>query len=178
MTEKVKTKQQPIRIGISSCLLGEKVRYDGGHKLDRFLRDNLGQYVEYVPVCPEAECGLGVPREPMYLTGDPDDPRLLTNETGIDLTDRLHIWCQSKVQEMEGLSLAAFVFKSRSPSCGIKGVKVLTGKGLEAGSGTGIFARMFMESFPETPVEDSDRLQGPLIREKFMERVREQRTKV
>ena len=78
-----------IRIGISTCLLGENVRYDGGHKLDRFLADTLGQFVDYVPVCPEVECGLGIPRESMHLAGDPDDPRLVTTRTGVDLTDRM-----------------------------------------------------------------------------------------
>ena len=92
---------EKIKLGISTCLLGENVRYDGGHKLDRFLTDTLGQYVEYVPVCPEVECGLGVPRESMHLEGDPDSPRLVTIRTKQDMTDRMVKWAKKRVVELE-----------------------------------------------------------------------------
>ena len=90
---------EKIKLGISTCLLGEPVRYDGGHKLDRFLRDALGQYVEYVPVCPEVECGLGMPRESMRLEGEPGTPRLITTRTKTDVTDRLLAWSGQRVKE-------------------------------------------------------------------------------
>src|SRR5512136_3099904 len=90
-----------IRLGISKCLLGEPVRYDGGHKLDRFLTGTLGQYVEYVPVCPEVECGLSIPRESMHLEGDPNAPRLVTSRTKQDMTDRMARWAQGRVMELE-----------------------------------------------------------------------------
>jgi uncharacterized protein YbbK (DUF523 family) len=169
LTDDVKAKQQPIRIGISSCLLGEKVRYDGGHKLDRFLRDTLGQYVQYVPVCPEVECGLGVPREPMHLAGDPDIPRLVVTRTGDDVTGRMDTWCRIKILELEKMRLSAFVLKSRSPSCGIGNVKLLSDKGEQTSSGTGLFARMIIDRFPQVRVEESDGLLDPVYREQFME---------
>src|SRR4030042_3660144 len=90
-----------IKLGISSCLLGENVRYDGGHKLDRFLQDTLGQYVEYVAVCPEVECGLGIPRESMHLEGEPDALRLVTTRTKIDHTRRMVNWAQKRGRELE-----------------------------------------------------------------------------
>jgi uncharacterized protein YbbK (DUF523 family) len=169
LTDEVKSKQQPIRIGISSCLLGEKVRYDGGHKLDRFLRDTLGQYVQYVPVCPEVECGLGVPRVPMHLAGDPDIPRLVTTGTGDDVTGRMDTWCRIKGRELEKMRLSAFVLKSRSPSCGVGNVKLLSDKGEQTSSGTGLFARMIIDRFPHVRVEESDGLLDPVYREQFME---------
>ncbi|MDT8394867.1 MAG: DUF523 and DUF1722 domain-containing protein [bacterium] len=160
-----------LRIGISSCLLGENVRYDGGHKLDRFLRDTLGQSVEYVPVCPEFECGLGVPRESMHLVGDPGNPRLVTTRTGIDLTDRMVKWSKRKVGELQSENLSGFIFKSRSPSSGMERVKVTNDKGQPVNKGVGIFARVFMESFPMVPVEDEGRLHDPVFRENFIEAV-------
>src|SRR5512143_1734368 len=105
-----------IKLGISSCLLGENVRYDGGHKLDHYLRDTLGQFVEWVPVCPEVECGLPVPREAMRLVGDPDAPRLVTRKTGIDHTERMTKWAGRKLAQLERQNLCGFVFKARSPS--------------------------------------------------------------
>lgn len=169
MTEDAKMKQPAIRVGISSCLLGEKVRYDGGHKLDRFLRDTLGQYVQYVPVCPEVECGLGVPREPMHLVEDPDSLRLVTRESGVDLTGRMNRWCHKKIIEFERDNLSSFIFKSRSPSCGTRDVKILSKSGAGEQTGAGIFARFLMDRYPEIHVEESDRLQDPAIREQFME---------
>ena len=101
-----------IRLGISSCLLGEKVRWNGDHKLDRFLADTLGQYVEYVPVCPEVECGFSVPREPLRLVGDPDSPRLVTSTTKKDHTHRMTSWSRTRIAELEKEGLCGFIFKS------------------------------------------------------------------
>jgi len=160
-----------INIGISSCLLGNQVRYDGGHKLDRFLRDTLGQYVDYVPVCPEFECGLGVPREAMRLEGNPDQPRLMTRQTGKDLTDVMINWAQKRLTQLEAENLCGFIFKSDSPSSGMERVKVYNARGMPSKTGVGLFARIFMEHFPLLPVEDEGRLHDPELRENFIERL-------
>ncbi len=162
---------EKIKLGISTCLLGENVRYDGGHKLDRFLRDTLGQYVQYVPVCPETECGLGVPRESMRLEGDPSFPRLVTNRTRQDKTDQLVRWAQARLKQLESENLCGFIFKSNSPSSGMERVKVYNEKGMPSKNGSGIFARMFMDRFPSLPVEDEGRLHDPDLRENFIERI-------
>lgn len=160
-----------IRVGISSCLLGEKVRFDGGHKLDHYLKDTLGSFVEWIPVCPEVECGLPIPREAMHLVGDPESPRLLAVRTGKDHTERMLRWAEKKLEELEELDLCGFVFKSRSPSSGMRGVKVYSAEGMPRYRGVGIFARALMERFPVLPVEDEGRLSDPSLRENFIERV-------
>jgi uncharacterized protein YbgA (DUF1722 family)/uncharacterized protein YbbK (DUF523 family) len=162
---------EKIRLGISGCLLGEKVRFDGGHKLDRFLTDTLGRYVDYVPVCPEVECGLGIPRESMRLTGDPDSPRLVTGRTGLDLTDRMTRWARDRVAALEKEELLGFIFKSDSPSSGMERVKVYGESGMGVRKGVGLFARAFMERFPLLPVEEEGRLHDPGLRENFIERI-------
>lgn len=160
-----------IRLGISSCLLGENVRYNGGHKLDRYLHDTLGRFVEWVPVCPEVECGLGIPRESMRLVGDPANPRLITTKSGVDHTERMERWSTRRLEELAGQDLCGFVFKSASPSSGLKGVKVYDKKGSPSRRGVGLFARAFTERFALLPVEDDGRLNDPGIRENFIERV-------
>jgi uncharacterized protein YbgA (DUF1722 family)/uncharacterized protein YbbK (DUF523 family) len=162
---------EKIKLGISSCLLGENVRYDGGHKLDRFLTDTLGQYVEYVSVCPEMECGLGIPRESMHLEGDPDSPRLVTTYTKKDMTDRLVGWAWKRIKELEKEDLYGFIFKSNSPSSGMERVKVYNEKGMPVKKGVGMFARIFMEHFPLLPVEDEGRLHDPKLRDNLIERI-------
>jgi len=162
---------EKIKLGISACLLGENVRYDGGHKLDRFLTDTLGQYVEYVAVCPEVECGLPVPRESMHLEGDPISPRLVTIRTKQDMTDRMIKWAQKRVAELEKEGLCGFIFKSDSPSSGMERVKVYNEKGMPVKKGVGMFARIFMEYFPLLPVEEEERLHDPSFRENFIERI-------
>lgn len=160
-----------IKIGISSCLLGNHVRYDGGHKLDLFIRDTLGVFVEYVPVCPEAECGLGIPREAMRLEGDVENPRLVTVNTKIDMTARMKKWARIRVTGLEKDGLCGFIFKSRSPSSGMERVKVYDEEGMPVLKGTGLFAKEFMERFPLIPVEDEGRLHDPDLRENFIERI-------
>jgi len=162
---------EKIRLGISTCLLGENVRYDGGHKLDRFFTDTLGQYVQYVPVCPEVECGLGVPRESMHLEGDPDSPRLITSRTNRDMTECMVRWAKRCVVEIGEEDLCGFIFKSDSPSCGMERVKVYNEKGMPVKKGVGIFAKIFMEHFLLLPVEDEGRLHDPKLRENFIERI-------
>jgi len=162
---------EKIGLGISACLLGENVRYDGGHKLDRFLTDTLGQYVEYVSVCPEMECGLSVPRESMHLEGDPNSPRLVTIRTKQDMTDRMIRWALKRVAELERENLCGFIFKSNSPSSGMERIKVYNENGMPVKKGVGIFARIFMEHFPLLPVEDEGRLHDPKLRDNFIERI-------
>ena len=160
-----------IRLGVSECLLGERVRYDGQHKHDHFITDTLGRYFDYVGVCPEVECGLGVPRESMRLVGDPASPRLVTTRTGVDLTVRMQDWVARRVVELEKEDLGGYIFKSRSPSSGMENVKVYNDKGGFAGKAPGLFAKAFMEHFPTLPCEDEGRLNDPDLRENFIERV-------
>lgn len=160
-----------IRLGVSTCLLGENVRYDGGHKLDRWVTGVLGQYVEFVPVCPEVECGLPVPREAMRLVGDPAEPRLVTQKTGIDHTEKMQAWGRGKLLELEQEDLCGYIFKSKSPSSGMQRVKVYKDKGMPDQTGVGIWARMFMERFPLLPVEEEGRLNDARLRESFIERI-------
>ncbi len=162
---------EKIRLGISACLLGENVRYDGGHALDRFLRDTLGTYIQYVPVCPEVECGFGVPRETLRLVGDPKRPRLVTGRTGIDHTARMEAWAGKRAAELDREDLSGFIFKSGSPSSGMERVKVYDDRGVPRKIGVGLFARIFMEHFPLTPVEEDGRLHDPILRENFIDRI-------
>lgn len=160
-----------IRLGISACLLGQRVRYDGGHKRDHFLTDTLGKFVEYVPVCPEVECGLGVPRETLRLVGDIQSPRLVTTKTRVDHTDRMTAWAKERVADLEKENLCGFIFKSDSPSSGMERVKVYGENDIPQKKGAGIFARIFMDHFPSLPVEEEGRLHDPSLRENFIERI-------
>lgn len=163
---------EPVRILVSACLLGEKVRYDGGHKRDLFLIETLGPFVEWVRVCPEADCGLPVPREAMRLVGDPECPRLVTKGSGIDHTDRMERWAKARLEELSGLDLCGYICKKDSPGSGMERVKVYgAGGGTPVGTGAGIFTRRFMERFPRIPVEEEGRLTDPVLREMFIERV-------
>jgi uncharacterized protein YbgA (DUF1722 family)/uncharacterized protein YbbK (DUF523 family) len=163
--------EEKMRIGISSCLLGNMVRWNAGHKLDRYLTNTLGQFVEYVPVCPEVEAGFGVPRESFRLVGDPENPRLITFKSKTDHTDQMLNWAKKRVIELEKEDLCGFIFKSDSPSSGMIRVKVYNEKGMPEKKGVGMFARAFMEHFPLIPVEDDGRLHNPAIRENFIERI-------
>jgi len=158
-----------IRLGISSCLLGEKVRYDGGQKLDHFITETLGKFVEFVPVCPEVECGLGIPREAMHLSSSPEGPRLVTIRTQVDHTERMRAWARKRVVELEQEDLCGFIFKSDSPSSGMERVKIYSGKGMADKTGVGLFAQEFMQHFPLLPVEEEGRLHDPGLRENFLE---------
>jgi uncharacterized protein YbgA (DUF1722 family)/uncharacterized protein YbbK (DUF523 family) len=160
-----------FKVGISTCLLGEPVRWNGGHKRDPFLVNTLGDYVEYVPVCPETECGLGVPRETMHLEGEIERPRLVTHKTKIDHTDRMEKWAYQRVKELEKEDLCGFIFKKDSPSSGLMRVKVRNAKGMPLRKGVGIFARIFTEHFPLVPVEEEGRLHDPVLRENFITRI-------
>ncbi len=160
-----------IKLGISACLLGQEVRFDGGHKHDRFITETLGKFVEFVPVCPEVEYGLGIPRESLRLVGNADAPRLVTTRTHVDHTDGMTQWARNRAMELEKEGLCGFVFKSKSPSSGMERVRVYDDHGMPSNKGVGLFARAFMDHFPLLPVEEDGRLHDPLLRENFIERL-------
>jgi len=161
---------KPINIGVSSCLLGEKVRYDGGHKHDRYITDTLGRFFRFIPVCPEVECGLPVPREAMRLEGDPAAPRLVTGRSRADLTEQMLGYCSRRVEELDSAELCGFIFKKESPSSGLFRVKVYN-NGIPSKIGRGLFADAVVKRFPLLPVEEEGRLGDMNIRENFIERV-------
>lgn len=160
-----------IRLGISSCLLGQEVRFDGGHKRDRFLTDELGKYVEWVAVCPEVEVGMGTPREPLQLVRVGETTRMMTTSTGIDYTDRMNEWARARVDMLAHEDLDGYVLKSKSPSCGVWNVRVACPDGSSVTDGRGLFASVLLERFPLLPVEEEGRLADPATRADFMERV-------
>jgi uncharacterized protein YbgA (DUF1722 family)/uncharacterized protein YbbK (DUF523 family) len=160
-----------VRLGISSCLLGHKVRYDGGHKLDRYLANTLSEYVDFVPVCPEVECGFPTPRESLRLVGDPESPRLVTTRTGQDFTNPMSRWARRRVVELEEEDLCGYIFKSKSPSSGMERVKIYDANGVPSNRGVGMFAMAFMKHFPLLPAEEDGRLHDPGLRENFIERI-------
>lgn len=163
--------QEPIKIGISACLLGESVRWNGGHSRDRFLTDTLGLIVSFVPVCPEVECGMGTPRETLRLVGEPERPRLVTSKTGEDKTEQMVGWARGKVRDLEKEDLCGFIFKKNSPSSGLLRVKLYNEKGGLSKNGVGMFARAFTDHFPRIPVEEEGRLHDPGLRENFIENI-------
>jgi uncharacterized protein YbgA (DUF1722 family)/uncharacterized protein YbbK (DUF523 family) len=160
-----------IRLGVSACLLGETVRYDGGHKRDSFLTDVLGIYVEWVPVCPEVEIGLGVPRPTLRLVGRPAAPRLVQEASGEDLTERMRAYAEGRVRELERLELDGYVLKRASPSCGLFRVRVYREDGGPSADGRGLFAAALVERLSMLPVEEEGRLTDAGLRENFIERV-------
>ena len=168
---------KPIRIGISSCLLGQEVRFDGGHKRDQFLVDTLGQQVEWVPVCPEVEMGLGTPRETLRLVkaqGRHDSFRMVTTRTGIDHTDGMNRWAARRLDELarDEPDLCGYVLKKDSPSCGMERVKTYSSEaGMPERNGRGLFASALLRRFPTLPVEEEGRLNDPALRENFIERI-------
>ncbi|MGE5173082.1 MAG: DUF523 domain-containing protein [Betaproteobacteria bacterium] len=160
-----------IKIGISSCLLGINVRYDGGNKLDHYILDTFDRIVEWVPICPEVESGMPVPREPMQLVGNVVKPRLITIETRIDRTDELTRWIGSKLKQLEQAGLRGFVLKARSPSCGVHDAELFSISGESIGVRPGLFADAVMNRFSSVPVEDEEGLRDPRTREQFLARI-------
>jgi len=160
-----------INVGVSACLLGEPVRYDGGHKHDHYITGTLGKFFSFVPVCPEVECGLTTPREAMRLEGDPAAPRLMTRLGRIDKTGQMLAFCSRRLRELEQADLCGFIFKKGSPSSGLFRVKVYGAGGMATKSGSGIFAAAVAGHFPLLPLEEEGRLNDPDIRENFIERI-------
>lgn len=160
---------EKIKVGVSSCLLGEQVRFDGGHKRDRLVTEILGEYFEYVPVCPEVELGLPTPRETLRLISKEGGERLVFSKSGDDITDSMTAWARMRVGELEKDQLYGFIFKSKSPSSGMERVKLYDKNGSPTNIGVGVFARVFMEHFPLIPVEEDGRLHDAKLRENFIE---------
>lgn len=164
------TQTEPIRIGISACLLGHPVRYDGRHKLSSFCTDTLGLYFQFTPICPEEAIGLGTPRPPINLVGDPASPRARgVEDPSLDVTDALR-----SVGERAALKkdICGFILMQKSPSCGMQGVKITDGNGNTAEvTGTGVFAAALMKACPALPVEEEGRLADPVLLENFISRV-------
>jgi uncharacterized protein YbgA (DUF1722 family)/uncharacterized protein YbbK (DUF523 family) len=162
-----------LRVGVSSCLLGAKVRFDGEHKRDGFLVDQLGPFVEWVPVCPEAEVGMGIPRESVRLVRlAGSGPRMLGNRSGEDWTGRMSRFAARRVRALEGL--VGYVLKAKSPSCGMERVKLYDGtdKGARVTrDGVGLFAAALRDRFPNLPIEEEGRLHDAGLRENFIERI-------
>jgi uncharacterized protein YbgA (DUF1722 family)/uncharacterized protein YbbK (DUF523 family) len=166
------SQDERIPIGISTCLLGFNVRYNGGHKRDRFILQTLGDYFDYVPVCPEVECGMSTPRESMRLVGNEQEYRLMTHTTRLDKTGQMREWAVHRVKELEEKGLCGYIFKSKSPSSGLYRVKIYSPDGKRVwNSGRGIWAGIFAEHFPLLPLEEDGRLHDPGLRENFIERV-------
>lgn len=171
MTSTTEPAPAPIRVGISACLLGQRVRFDGGHKHDRYLTDTLGQHFEWVPVCPEVEVGLGTPREPVRLVRREGEVRLATTRTDVDLTQRMRAFAGARVAALAEEDLSGYILKKDSPSCGMERVRVYAPKGPATRDGQGLFAAALLEQFPDLPVEEEGRLCDPRLRENWVERV-------
>jgi uncharacterized protein YbbK (DUF523 family) len=168
------------RVGISRCLLGDEVRHDGGHKLEAALVSELTPHVDWVPVCPEVEAGMGVPRDPIHLVleasgvrAGPTHVRLVGVNSHEDWTERMVSWGRARLRELAAMRLSGYVLKSRSPSCGMRDV-ALHAHHAETSptlSGRGLFAAALIEAMPDLPVEDEERLRDPEVRRAFLERV-------
>jgi uncharacterized protein YbgA (DUF1722 family)/uncharacterized protein YbbK (DUF523 family) len=163
--------EPPIRIGISSCLLGEKVRFDGGHKLDHFITDTLGMFFEWVPVCPEVEAGFGTPREAMRLEETAEGVQLRTVKNRADLTSTMEAFAGTRVAKLAEEGLGGYILKSKSPSCGLERVRIYGASNAPAKTGRGLFAEALLARFPDLPVEEEGRLCDLRIRENWVQRV-------
>jgi len=161
----------PVRIGISACLLGDKVRYDGNHKRDAYLVEVFGRHVTWVPVCPEVEMGLGVPRETMRLEQHGQEIRLITPKTGADHTECLRTYAEARLEALSQERLSGYILKKDSPSCGMERVRFYPTHGAPDRSGQGLFAAALLQRFPHLPVEEEGRLRDPRLRENFVTRV-------
>lgn len=159
------------KVGISACLLGQRVRYDGGHKRDFFLTEIFGRFVDWVPVCPEVEIGMGIPRESVHLVGTAERARMIAEKSGKDWTSAMRRFAGTRTSELAPLNLSGYIFKKNSPSCGTEKVRVYSSSGMPARNGRGLFAAAVMSKFPLMPVEEEGRLNDPALRENYIERV-------
>jgi uncharacterized protein YbbK (DUF523 family)/uncharacterized protein YbgA (DUF1722 family) len=171
VVERQTVENAPIRLGVSSCLLGNEVRFDGGHKHDRFITDLMGEYFEWVPVCPEVEVGMGTPRPALRLVRDGGDVRMLEIKSGRDHTASMQRFSAKRVRALASLDLCGYILKKDSPSCGMTRLKVYGLKGPAKREGRGLYASALMEAFPNLPVEEEGRLKDSKLRENFIERV-------
>ena len=162
---------QPLRLGVSSCLLGEEVRFDSGHARDRFVTDTLGQWVEYVPVCPEVEIGMGIPRPTIRLVDEGQGIQLVAPSTGEDFSERMTSYAEAKVSELMELDLDGYILKKNSPSCGLERIKVYRNGMPARRDESGMFSAKLVERWHALPVEEEGRLNDAELRENFIERV-------
>ena len=161
-----------IRIGVSACLLGQEVRFDGGHKRNDFLTGTLGDFVEFVAVCPEVDIGLGIPRESLRLVrGDDGAVRMVANKSGADVTEAMNAYAERRATAFEREDLSGYVLKKDSPSCGMARVRIYGRAGMPMRDGRGLFAEALIRRLPNLPVEEEGRLNDPSLRENFIERV-------
>ena len=159
------------KLGISACLLGHQVRYDGGHKREQFLTDLFGKFVEWIPICPEVEVGMGVPRETVRLIGPLTNPRMVAEKSGKDWTEAMNRFAAKRMRDIAENNLSGYVFKKDSPSCGMERVRVYNSKGMAERQGRGLFTAAVMKQWPLLPVEEEGRLNDLTLRENFIERV-------
>ncbi len=159
-----------IKIGVSACLHGEKVRYDGGHKLNRLVADTLQGRFTAVPVCPEVEAGLSIPREPMQLCDSPEGPRLIVILNGNDLTSVMHDWVKKKAGMLRQEELCGFILKCRSPSCAIDDAELFSLSGEKRGMTSGLFTALMKRHEPHLPLIDEEGFADPVQRGSFLER--------
>lgn len=159
------------RMGISACLLGQKVRHDGGHKRDLYITEHLGKIFEWIPVCPERELGMGVPREAVRLVGSLSNPRMIGDRSGTEWTEAMGTFAEKRIRELKSMNLCGFILKKGSPSCGMERVRVYGRSGVPNKHGRGLFAQALMANLPLLPVEEEGRLNDPRLRENFIERV-------
>jgi len=161
-----------LRLGISTCLLGENVRYDGGHKRNVFLIGTLGEYVDWVSVCPEVEIGMSTPRPPIRLErSNGDGVRLVMPSTGDDLTVQMTDYAERRVKALRDERLSGYVLKSGSPSCGMERVRKYDANGVPSRDGIGLFAEALLTLMPQLPVEEEGRLNDARLRENFITRI-------
>lgn len=164
--------ENKIRIGVSSCLIGEKVRWNGDHKQNRYVKDILSNYFEYVSVCPEVEVGMGTPRETVALYGNPDKPKMISRKTKSDWTRRMNRYSINRIKGLSNLGLCGYIFKSKSPSCGLARIPVYDENDRsKARHRSGLFANTFIKANPLIPTEDEGRLMDSKLRENFIVRV-------
>ncbi len=165
------TELPKVNVGISSCLLGEEVRFNGGHKRSAVCTEELGKYFQFKSVCPEMGIGLGVPRKPIRLIGDPKQPKAVgVDNPKLDVTESLQAYGQKTLPYLE--DICGYIFMKGSPSCGVFRVKVYRENGMpNENPGSGIFASVIMENFPLLPVEEAGRLTDPVLKENFINRV-------
>ena len=163
--------KNPIRVGISACLLGDKVRWDAGHKRDRYITDILGAYFRFIPVCPEVEVGMGVPRESVRLVGEISSPRMVGNKTGQDWSERMREYIAKRLKQLEKYNFSGYILKNDSPSCGMERVRVYQKSGIPLKQGRGFFGGAIVDHFPNLPIEEEGRLNDPALRENFIVRV-------
>jgi uncharacterized protein YbgA (DUF1722 family)/uncharacterized protein YbbK (DUF523 family) len=167
----INSNQNPIKIGISACLLGEKVRWDGGHKKDRYITDILGNYFTFIPVCPEIEVGMGTPRESVRLVGDVSSPNMIGNKSGEDWSDRMRTHVSKRTVQLKKYRFSGFILKKDSPSCGMERVRVYQSNGIPIKDGQGFFGGAVVNHFNNLPIEEEGRLNDPALRENFIVRV-------